>query len=568
MQENKKRLFKEINKILSRKVLSKDELARLKIKLCKKYRVRKIPTDIEILLNTPANEIKKVKLSTFTKPGRTGSGVAVVAIMCEPRPCPHGACTMCPSMTNEGVPQSYTGKEPATLRAIRNKFDAYLQVFNRLEQYIVMGHLPQKVELIIMGGTFPAYPRDYQINFVRDAFMAMNDFARMFFKEGSFDINKFRRFFELPSDINDKKRLERLHKKILKLKKETSLKTAQKENETSQIRCVGLTIETRSDYATLPHANLMLELGCTRVELGVQSVYERALKKINRGHTTLDNIKSIAILKDLGFKLNFHMMIGLPGVKKEQDLRGLKKIFDDPRYRPDMLKIYPCMVVEHSALFQDYLKGKYKPLTSPEAAEIIARFKTYVPRYCRIMRVQRDIPTYATVAGVDRTNLRQYVAALMKKRNWKCNCIRCREPRSKFKGKDITLKNSIKLEVIRYKASKGQEFFISFTDPVKDAILGFVRMRYPAQHLRKEITPKSALIRELHVYGMAMPLGSSTSKSVQHSGLGKKLMQEAEKQAKKDNKTKIIVISGVGVREYYKKIGYKREGPYMVKYLK
>lgn len=564
--------FKEIIDAIKAKKPNKKQLNRLKYRICKKHKLKHIPTDIEILLNADPRDIPKIKRYLLTKPTRTISGVAVCAIMTKPIKCPHGRCAMCPGGPGSefgDMPQSYTGKEPATRRAIRNRFDPYLQTINRLEQYVVSGHVPDKIELIIMGGTFPSFPKKYREDFVKYAIKAMNDFSALFFPRGGrpgdgrgdFDFFKFKNFFELPGDINDKDRLNRLHNKLLKLKidKKQSLETIQKNNEKSKIKCVGLTIETRPDYGRLKHGNEMLRLGCTRVELGVQSVYDDVLKKIRRGHTVKDSVDSIKTLRNLGFKLNFHVMPGLPGVDRSKDFMGLIELLRNPDYRPDMLKIYPCMVLKGTKAYKWWKQHKYRPLTTKKAAELIAEFKQFVPRWIRIMRVQRDIPTFMTEAGVGMTNLRQYIEKLMKKQKIKCECIRCREPRGK------KLSNKTEISTVHYEASNGNEFFISADDVKNDIILGFCRLRFPSKFLRKEVTEDSALIRELHVYGEAAAIGKKGK--VQHKGIGKALMEAAEETAKTYNRSKMVVISGIGAREYFRKLGYKKEGPYMVKRL-
>jgi elongator complex protein 3 len=552
-------MYRELIETIKKKKISKSALAKLKVKLCSKYKVKEMPTDIKILLNATAKDLKKLRL--VTKPTRTISGVAAVAVMSYPFKCPHGKCLMCPGGPSSffgNTPQSYTGKEPATMRAIRNNYDAYYQTMNRLEHYIVMGQNPEKVELIIMGGTFPSFKKDYQEDFIKNCFKAMNDFSDLFYKKGELDFAKFKEFFELPGEVGDPERAKKVHAKLkeLKQKNKKSLESEQKRNERAIIKCVGLTLETRPDYAKLKDANEMLRLGCTRVELGVQSVYEKALKKIKRGHTVKDTIESIKILKDLGFKINAHYMLGLPGVNKNMDLKGLHELFSNSDFRPDMLKIYPCMVLEGTEIYKLWKNKKYKPLSTEDAAEIISEAKRFIPSYVRIMRVQRDIPTYITVAGVDKTNLRQYVEQLANKKNIKCRCIRCREiGRAKKIGKP-------EIKIIYYSASNGNEFFISAEDKY-DNLFGFCRLRFPSQFLRKEITEDSALIRELHVYGTAAGIGKKGD--IQHKGIGKRLLQHAEDIAKNYYKNKIVVISGIGVREYYKRLGYKLEGPYMVK---
>ncbi|MBN2458685.1 tRNA uridine(34) 5-carboxymethylaminomethyl modification radical SAM/GNAT enzyme Elp3 [Candidatus Woesearchaeota archaeon] len=557
-----KDFFREIISYVKKAKPQKDKLMKEKVRLCSKHKAAKIPTDIEVLLHADKKDLAFLKKYLQTKPTRTISGVAVIAIMTAPFKCPHGKCTMCPGGIQSefgDVPQSYTGKEPATLRAIRNKYDSYLQVFNRLEQYIVLGQSPEKVELIIMGGTFPSFPKNYQEEFVYYAFKAMNDFSKMFYSSpGELDIIKFRKFFELPGKIGSAARVKSIHEKLLKMKKagKKSLESEQKKNETSNIRCVGLTIETRPDYAKLSHANEMLRLGCTRVELGVQSVYDDALTRVERGHDVAESVAATKALKDLGFKINYHMMLGLPGVDFLHDMLGLKKLFDDSRFRPDMLKLYPCMVLRGTKLHEQWKSGLYKPLTTEQAAKLISEFKKHVPEYVRIMRVQRDIPTEQTEAGVDKTNLRQMISAQMKRQGTTCRCIRCRE----IKGEAI--KGKVELKVNEYLASGGTEYFISLEN--HDSIVGFCRLRFPSQALRKEIANDSALIRELHVYGASVALGAKGKGSdAQHKGFGKQLLKEAESIAKKAGRKKMVVISGVGARDYYRKLGYRKEGPYM-----
>lgn len=573
MQEHYKDYIKEIISYIKKEKPNKIDLSRYKIKLCSKYHLKDIPNDIKILMSAPSKEVKHIEKFLSIKPVRTISGVSVVAIMTKPLKCP-GTCIYCPGGVNSfygNTPKSYTGKEPAARRAARNHFDAYLQVFNRLEHYIVSGHVPDKVELIVMGATFSAFTKAYQEEFIYYAFKAMNDFSELFYyKNGKLNFSKFKKFFELPTQVNNSDRTHKIHNKLLELKCSITnvigtekhnknkhyLKKEQKINESTKIRCVGLTIETRPDYADKEIANNLLRLGATRIELGIQSVYENVLKKVNRGHTVKQSVKAISILRDLGFKLNFHIMPGLPGVNTKKDLQGLKKLFSSQEFRPDMLKIYPCMVMPGTKLYQMYKDKKFKPLTTKKAASLIANFKKFVPKYVRIMRVQRDIPSNLVFAGVNRTNLRQYVDKELKKKNIKCNCIRCREIRSEKITKP-------ELNIIKYDANNGTELFISIAD--KNKIVGFCRLRFPYKQLRKEFTKKTAIIRELHVYGETTSLGEKGD--IQHKGFGKILLKTAEEICKENNYNKLLVISGVGVREYYFKSKYKLEGPYMSKKL-
>ena len=638
---------------------------RIKLKVLNRLKYKEIPKNATIASMASEEDRKIFKKILSMKPVRTISGVAPIALMTDTYPCPHtlkgiGPCTYCPGGPGSpfgDVPQSYTGKEPSTRRAIRNHYDPYLGVFNRLEHYVVMNSVPEKTEVILQGGTFPFTPYVYQDYFVKYLLKAMNDFSRLFYDEDNLDMKKFNTFFEMPADIKDKERTERIQRRLYHIKnldlsdKKTldsikdlffdnknntviinnninnnetnnnnlikiknnsgkiisnknnniknniednsnetnalnpniaamkkvldkvneqnnnsiTLEQVQKENETARIRCIGLTIETKSDYGKLIHGNQMLRLGCTRVEIGIQSIYDEVLEKTNRGNTVQDNIDSIRILKDLGFKINAHYMPGLPYTTKEMDQKGLKALFEDPNYRPDMLKIYPCMVMPGTKLYDDWKNGKFTPLTTAEAAELIADMFSYIPEWCRVMRVQRDIPTYATSAGVDRTNLRQYVEKVCKEKGIKPRDIRAREAGSNnLENKNIDLKN-LKIKITEYEASKGKEFFIAAEDEKNDVLFGYCRLRFPSQFLRKEITKDSAIIRELHVYSSAVSIGKTSEDSFQHRGIGKKLMQKAEEIVKQNNKNKVVVIAGIGAKQYFAKLGYKHDGVYMSK---
>ncbi len=534
-----KELFEEIEK---RKLQSVEEILKLRRELCRKHKPKVFPSIIKILMHANKEQFENLKFFVM-KPMRTNSGVTPIAVMSKPSNCPHGTCIMCPGGLGSyfgDVPQSYTGAEPSTMRSMRNFYDPYLTVFNRLEQFFLLNQSTEKVELIIQGGTFPAFPEEYQNEFIMYCLKAMNDF--------NFDFEAFKEFFEFPSDIHPE-RTKRVQAKILALKGKSTLAEEQQRNESANVRCVGLTIETKPDWSKEEHANIMLEQGCTRVELGVQTTNNAVLQKINRGHTVEDTKQAFRILKDLGFKVHAHMMLGLPG-----DSNDLLSIFEED-FRPDMLKIYPCMVMAGTELEKMYKKGEFTPIRTEEVIHLLAEFKPQVPEYVRIMRIQRDIPTKQTIDGVDKTNLRQMLKEYMDKRNLHCNCIRCNEIQSPI--------TNPKVEVLEYSASKGKEFFISIKQGKE--IIGFCRLRFPSQVLRKEITKDSAIIRELHVYGTAMDL--EIEGEVQHKGFGKMLLKKAEDICNENNKEKLLVISGIGVRGYYKKLGYKQDGPYVSKML-
>ncbi|MEM4756119.1 MAG: tRNA uridine(34) 5-carboxymethylaminomethyl modification radical SAM/GNAT enzyme Elp3 [Candidatus Woesearchaeota archaeon] len=598
--------LQELTTIIKTKKPNKDAITKIKMQLSKQYKLFSIPSDIELLMNLQKEDFEALLPYLASKPTRNLSGVHVVAVMSMPHNCPHGTCTMCPGGLNSpfgNVPKSYTGNEPATMRAIRNHYDPYLQVFNRLQQYVLLGIFPQKIELILMGGTFLWLEQEYKIEFITGCYQAMNDFSRLFYdSNGNFLIAAFKEYFALPAKKDDRNREAQLQAKILAQKqllkepwKMETLRAMQQENDlTSQVKCIGLTIETKPDYGKAEHGNEMLSYGCTRVELGVQSLYDAALIAMHRGHSLADTKESIAQLRDLGFKLNFHVMLGVPGITDEQEIASLPWYFSDPAYRPDMMKIYPLMVMPGTALEQQWKAGKYKPLETQEAAERIATFTQWVEPYCRIMRVQRDIPPKYSRAGVQKSNLRQDIDARLKEKQIQCKCIRCREigtvlkqlPSSKAKREVIkNLKPHVYVQ--EYEAAGGTEYFISKEDKEQNILLGFVRMRFPKTFLRPEITKQSALIRELHVYGITAGLildsdektakdkgmqrdeNSSVEQTfqVQHKGIGKELMQAAETIARNAGKTKMVVISGIGVRGYYRKLGYVLEGPYMVKEL-
>jgi elongator complex protein 3 len=542
---------------------TKKDWTNIKRSLAIKHKLKKIPSNIQVLMNVPEDEISVLKKILLTKPTRTISGVSPVAVMTKPDRCPHGKCTFCPGGINSpwgDVPQSYTGHEPATMRGIRNDYDSYLQTFNRLQQYVLLGHSFDKIEFIVMGGTFTATSKSYQDKFIYGLYKALNDFSTLFYEDQEFNYLKFKEVFELPGEIDDGERAVSIKKKMLALKLEnnsTSIEEEQVKNESSMIRCVALCIETKPDWGYLEHGNVMLDQGCTRVELGIQSVYDDVLKIVHRGHTAADSKKSIQILRDLGFKINFHYMPGLPLTDHDRDMAGMRQLFTDEGYKPDMIKLYPCMVGPGTSLYYQWKKGEFTPITTQEAAIRVAEFYTFIPEYCRIQRVQRDVPTKYWEAGVDKTNLRQYTDENF---DAKSRDIRAREP----KGKNVDW-GAVKIKVMKFKASGGTEFFISAEDENNDLIIGFCRLRFPKEILRNEINEKSVLIRELHVYGTATAIGNEGL--VQHKGWGTKLMKKAEQISLEHNKNNVVVISGVGVREYYRKLGYRRDGPYMVKIL-
>ncbi|MFH0987146.1 MAG: tRNA uridine(34) 5-carboxymethylaminomethyl modification radical SAM/GNAT enzyme Elp3 [Candidatus Micrarchaeota archaeon] len=516
--------FKDaVSAIQAGKVKNKTELQRLKARLVRKHGLSKLPLDSEILERAPASAVK-ARAFLKTKPSRTGSGVTVVSVMTKPSKCPHGTCAFCLGGKDIGVPQSYTGNEPASMRGARYDFDAYEQVKNRVQQLEAVGHPTDKIELIIMGGTFTAEPIDYQKRFVLRCYDALNG-------------------------VNSK-----------------DLTAAQHRNETARHRCIGLTVESRPDWLMKPEINNILSFGATRVEIGVQNPNDKIYKLNSRGHTVADVVKATKLCKDSFLKINYHLMSNLPGSDLKTDLKMFKEVFSNEDYKPDMLKIYPCLLVKpeygQTILHKWYEQGKWKPYTEQQTANLLARAEEYFPPWVRVMRIQRDIPTKLILKGPRHSNLRQYVEEEKKKLGIECRCIRCNEIRNEKIVKPA-------LKRIDYEASGGNEIFLHYENKKSKKLVGFARLRIPDKPFRKEITGRSAGIRELHVYGPSAEIGAKPKLGAQHHGFGKQLLQEAERIAKEEfNKNKMLVISGVGAREYYRsKLGYKQEGPYMVKKL-
>jgi len=443
------------------------------------------------------------------KPTKTISGVTPLAVVISPMKCKHGTCLYCPSLD---VPQSYTPRSPAIMRAAMLQYDPYKQVIARLKAFKVMKHPTDKIELIIMGGTFLSYPIRYQYDFVKACYDALNG------------------------------------------RKSKNLEDAKRINEKAKHRCIALCIETRPDVCSDSDVERILKFGCTRVELGVQAIDDKIYKKVLRGHTVKEVIDATKRLKDAGFKVGYHIMPGLPGSNLRKDIAMLKKIFSSQDFKPDQLKIYPTQVIKGAALAKFYEKGKYEPYTEKELVKLLIEFKKIIPPYCRIMRIMREIPPEFLVAGTTRIDLRKVVAERLKEKGLKCKCIRCREIGfALLQGKEID--SHIKLNGIFYRASNGNEFFIEIINS-QNIIFGLVRLRIPDKS-------KIMLVRELHIYGPSIEIGKKGK--TQHTGLGKWLMKEAEKISRNYKCNKIKVISGVGVREYYRSLGYALEGEYMVK---
>jgi len=489
-----------------------------------------------IVAREPARRSAALEKMLVRRDIRSLSGVAIITVLTKPYPCP-GRCIYCP--TDARMPKSYLPNEPAAARALTHRFDPYAQTAWRLRALTENGHHTDKIELIVKGGTWSSYPPAYQDWFIKRCFDACNRFG------------------------SPRGRSAR------------TLLSAQDLNEKAKHRIVGLTLETRPDRITPMEIVRLRRLGCTRIELGVQSVNDDILKRCHRGHDAAAVTRAARLLKDAGFKTDFHLMPQLPGATPLSDRRDLEDVFDDPNYRPDMIKIYPCVVVPEAELYELWKRGAYRPYSDKKLFEVLIAAKLKVPRYCRISRLIRDIPSDAIVAGNATTNLRETLQREMKKRGLACACLRCREIGHAAKDDPRLLRARPMLFDDPYEASGGTEHFLSLEDRRRRAVFAFCRLRLPSRdagdsadlrRLMPEIRD-AALLRELHTYGHLVPLSSRDSRASQHKGFGRRLMKEAERLARRAGFPKLAVISGIGVREYYRKLGYRREGTYMVKKL-
>jgi elongator complex protein 3 len=451
------------------------------------------------------------------KLSRTISGVTPVAVMAKPGHCP-GSCVFCPTWTE--APKSYTPESPAVLRALACSFDPYKQTTLRLQILEKMGHPADKVELIIMGGTFLATPAEYQYQFIKACYDALNGHVS------------------------------------------NSLEESKHFNETTFHRCVGLCIETRPDWCGENEIKRMLEFGTTRVELGVQTLDDDIYRLVGRGHLVKAVADSTALLKKYGLKVYYHWMPGLPGSTPKHDIKLTRRLFEDDDFKPDGLKLYPTLVVSHTELEKWYNEGRYVPYLREDTVNLLAGIKSLVPKYVRISRVMRDIPVKFILAGCQDLALRSAVREAMKEREVQCQCIRCRE--YGHRQRDGWNIGAPELKRLDYNASRGREIFLSYEDE-NGTLFGLLRLRIDINGT--DIYP--AMVREIHVFGAAIPIGAQNEQGAQHKGLGNQLLKEAERIAKEEfSATKIAVISGVGAREYFRsEFGYELEGAYMVKKL-
>ncbi len=510
-------------------VLSRETINRIKNRVCARFGAKRVPSNADVLSAAVPEESEVLRPLMRKRPIRTLSGVAVVAAMTEPQRCPHGRCVYCPGGPDFGVPQSYTGREPATMRGLEHDFEPFRQVACRLDQLRTIGHSVQKVELIVMGGDWCSKDREYREFFVKGCLDAMNG----------------------------------RHSK--------DLVSAMVANEYAAVRNIGLTFETRPDWITPESVDEMLAMGATRVEIGVQSLSDEVLRLVERGHDVQATINATQLLRDSGLKVCYHMMPGLPGSSPAQDLNDFDLLFSDSRFRPDMLKIYPTIVVRNTRLYEWWRAGTYRPYTTDEVVALIAEAVSRMPEYVRIQRMQRDIPLHQVEAGLDKGNIRELVHRRMLEHGMRNPTIRYREVGHFWmRSDDPPDVEAARLIRRNFEAGEGTEIFLSFEDTPSDVIFGFLRLRVPSENAhRPEVNAQPCvIIRELRVYGPVVNLGKRDSAAWQHSGLGERLVSEAERIGREEHDSlRILVNSGIGVKEYYRRLGFEDLGPYLAKSL-
>jgi elongator complex protein 3 len=478
-----------------------------------------LPSNVEWIESLSPADRARYEGSVRRKPSRTLSGVAVVAVMTAPARCPHGRCTYCPGGLENGSPQSYTGEEPSALRGAQFHWDARAIARNRIETLESIGHATSKVEVIVMGGTFPSRPRAYQEEVIRGIYDGLNGTAS------------------------------------------TSLLDAQVQNEVASHRVVGLTVETRPDWCDERVLPFLLEAGVTRVEVGVECLRDEVLAAVGRAHSTGDVARATREARDRGLKVCYHLMLGLPGMDPASDFSDFERLWDEPDYRPDLLKIYPTLVLPGTALYDDWSAGRYSPYDTATAAELLARMKRRLPPWVRIQRIQRDIPARLIAAGVRASNLREKALDRLRSEGTHCRCLRCREA-----GRRATPPiDAFELTEAEYEAAGGRELFYAWEDPSTDTVAGFLRLRFPSDDTRGGLD--APVIRELKVVGSEVAVGREGVRpnEYQHRGFGRRLLAAAEERVRSEGFSRVFVTSAVGTREYYRRHGYERSGTHMAK---
>ena len=477
-----------------------------------------LPSNVEWVRSRPPSEQGRYG-AIRRKPTRTLSGVAVVAVMTAPAACPHGRCSYCPGGVAMNAPQSYTGEEPSALRGAQFGYDARAITENRLATLETIGHSTSKVEVILMGGTFPSRPVAYRDSVFRGVFDGLNGF---------------------PS---------------------ASLAEAHRANETAARRCVSLTVETRPDWCDGRVLPGLLDAGVTRVEIGVECLDDDVLDAVGRAHGVAEVVDATREARDRGLKVCYHLMLGLPGMTPEKDLGDARRVFDDPRFRPDMVKIYPTLVLPGTPLYEEWRVGRYEPYDAATAARTLAEIKALLPGWVRVQRIQRDIPARLIAAGVRESNIRQHAQRLLHASGRRCACLRCREAGRRASPDP----SAFELREMSYRAAGGDERFLSFEDPATDTVAAFLRLRFPSEGTDGGLD--APVIRELKTLGSEVPVGTTDAgrTSYQHRGLGRRLFGQAERASYDAGFRRLYVTSAVGTRPYYRKLGFAPAGPHMMK---
>ncbi len=478
-----------------------------------------LPSNVDWIRDLPLGEQARYRDSVLRKPSRTLSGVAVVAVMTAPARCPHGRCTYCPGGVENASPQSYTGEEPSALRGAQFRWDSEAITRQRIATLDAIGHPTSKVEVIVMGGTFPARPRSYQEEVLRGIYDGLNG------------------------------------------ERSPSLAAAVAANEVAEHRMVGLTVETRPDWCDGRVLPFLLDAGVTRVEVGVECLHDDVLAAVGRAHDAGDVARATRESRDRGLKIGYHLMLGLPGMDPARDLADFERLWSDPQFRPDFLKIYPTLVLPGTPLYDDWKAGRYEPYDTPTAVELLSEMKRRLPPWVRIQRVQRDIPSRLIAAGVRASNVRQLALARLARDGLACRCLRCREVgrRASPDPRDLRLHRA------EYDAAGGREVFLSWEDDASGTVAGFLRLRRPSEGTPGGLS--APVIRELKVVGREVPVGGSAGKpfEYQHRGLGSSLLTAAVEEARAWGDSGIYVTSAVGTRRYYATRGFARAGPYMLR---
>ncbi|MEM1533643.1 MAG: tRNA uridine(34) 5-carboxymethylaminomethyl modification radical SAM/GNAT enzyme Elp3 [Nitrososphaerota archaeon] len=509
--------------ILQQPQLLESGVSSVKISLAEKAGIRIIPANTEIIkalkaCGAPPTLLRRLR----RKPVRSRSGVTIITVAIPLFNCPHGRCIYCPGGGETGFPQSYTGAEPVISYARSIGYDVEAQVRNYLSRLEGMGHEVDKVELIFIGGTYTSASLEAQRSYIKAA-------------------------------------LDGLHNA-----KSRNVEEALGRAEHARPRLVGMMVETRPDWIKPDTADELVRLGVTRVELGVQALDDEIYRKIARGHTVQDVVNATKILKDRAFKVGYHFMPGLPGSNPSKDLEMYKALFQDARFRPDTVKIYPTMVLPGTPLYLLWTRGEYKTYELRELVDLLVGMLEATPPYVRIHRIRREIPRDVAVDGKYPGNLREIVEREAARRGVRCKCIRCREV-GRHTGLGVELIQSMEIRELRYETLGGREVFISYETRDGWVLAGLLRLRLPEEPAN-ELLEDSALVRELHVYGEMTPVGREAGRGVwQHRGIGAKLLGRAEEIAADNGYRRVVVISGLGVKEYYAKKGYIRHGPYMAK---